>query len=354
MKIVAVSSWMEKIKLTQPYTIAYNSFNSTEIIFLEIVLSNGITGIGSANPFEDVTGESPSATLKNLQDGFLQNIVGKNIEDFKKLITLTTQQYKHYPATIAAVDIALYDAYCKYIQKPLVDFLGRKTGPLATSVTIGIKDITSTIEDATNYYNQGFRIIKLKTGQHCDEDAEKVIKLYENFGAKIKIRVDANEGYTIQQLNNFIQQTSFIPLELIEQPLKAGSEDELLSLQKNLQRKIVADESLTGTEAASRLLVPPVPYSVFNIKLMKCGGIAAAKEIACQAAAIDLFWGCNDESSAGIAAALHTAYSCSNTKYLDLDGCFDLTTDPAQNSFILKDGFLYCNNSPGLGITLKK
>jgi L-Ala-D/L-Glu epimerase len=37
--------------------------------------------------------------------------------------------------------------------------------------------------------------------------------------------------------------------------------------------------------------------------------------------------GCNDESIISITAALHMAYACPNTKYIDLDGSFDLMED---------------------------
>ena len=89
--------------------------------------------------------------------------------------------------------------------------------------------------------------------------------------------------------------------------------------------------------------------------MMKCGGIVGALEIATIArnSEIDLFWGCNDESMVSIAAALHSAYSCSNTKYLDLDGSFDLSSDLVTGGFILKDGLMYCSEKPGLGLQRK-
>jgi L-alanine-DL-glutamate epimerase-like enolase superfamily enzyme len=85
---------------------------------------------------------------------------------------------------------------------------------------------------------------------------------------------------------------------------------------------------------------------------MKSGGIRGAREIGLIAAnaGIDLFWGCNDESMVSIAAALQVAYSCSNTKYLDLDGSFDLSSDLVTGGFILKDGLMYCSNKAGLGL----
>ena len=78
---------------------------------------------------------------------------------------------------------------------------------------------------------------------------------------------------------------------------------------------------------------------------MKCGGIVGAKEIAsvAQYAGIDLFWGCNDESIVSITAALHAAYSCPNTKYIDLDGSFDLAEDLVKNCFSYDDGYIEIN-----------
>ena len=91
---------------------------------------------------------------------------------------------------------------------------------------------------------------------------------------------------------------------------------------------------------------------IFNIKLMKCGGISEGLKIADIGLreGIDLFWGCNDESIISITAALHAAFACSNTKYIDLDGSLDLARDIVKGGFILKDGIMQCSDKPGLGV----
>jgi L-alanine-DL-glutamate epimerase-like enolase superfamily enzyme len=87
---------------------------------------------------------------------------------------------------------------------------------------------------------------------------------------------------------------------------------------------------------------------------MKCGGIVGAKEIATIAnnANIDLFWGCNDESIISITAALHVAYSCPNTKYIDLDGSLDLAEDLVTGGFEIIEGYMHINDQPGFGLTI--
>ncbi len=66
---------------------------------------------------------------------------------------------------------------------------------------------------------------------------------------------------------------------------------------------------------------------------------------------IPVFLGCNDESQAGIAAALHAAYSCPGTQYLDLDGHLDLERDVVEGGFSMENGKLFLLEKPGLGIS---
>jgi len=352
MKIISVNTRLQKLPLTKPYTIAYKTITDTEIVFLEIKLENGIVGIGASNPFEDVVGETPAKTLLNLQTDFVQQLVGKDIRYFNQLIDEITIHFPHLPGTIAAIDIALHDAFCQFIKIPVVDLYGRKIKALPTSITIGIKETTAMIEEAKANYSAGFRILKIKTGLNVEEDIERVAKITETFKDKMRIRVDANQGYTLGQLQHFIQQTKELNIELIEQPLPVGKEFQLKQLNEKERKMLAADESLLNADTAMELAQAPKPFGIFNIKLMKCGGIKGAASIATIAkhGGIDLFWGCNDESVASISAALHIAYACSNTKYLDLDGSFDLSKDLIEGGFIVKEGFLYCNELPGLSL----
>lgn len=352
MKIVEVNTFIKNLRLTKPYEIARERIESVENVFLEVILENGMTGIGAANPSPEVVGESPDETLRNLQElsPFLK---GKDIRYLNALIAAIDRRFPLKPGTLAAADIALHDAFGQFLDIPIVDFYGQQHVSLPTSVTIGIMGWQQTLEEATAYKAAGFSILKLKTGQQPEEDAEKVIKIQERFGDYFTIRVDANTGYNLPDLRTFLQLTSRQPVELIEQPMLPEEDEELNKLTLSERKILAADESLTDA-ASAFALCSAARYGIYNIKLMKCGGIRGAFSIAAvvEPAGAALFWGCNDESRVSITAALHVAFACAQTKYIDLDGSFDLAEDLVEGGFIVKDGMM--SLTPGAGLGLKR
>lgn len=353
MKIRSAKAYKKNLRLQKPYTIARETITDVENVFLEVELENGIVGIGAANPSPEVVGETPMQTLQNLQSGFTEELAGKDIRKFLKIITDTRNHFPNLPGTQACIDIALHDAFCKYLGLPVADFYGKYHERMLTSVTIGIKNVEETIEEAEDYYAKGFRILKVKTGLNAELDAERIIKLKEKFKDHFIIRVDANTGYAIDELKLFLELTQQHSVELIEQPLLPAIDEELLQLPQEIRNKLAADESLKDATAALKLAQQKL-YGIFNIKLMKCGGINAAFEIAniAKPAGINLFWGCNDESIVSITAALHAAFACPHTKYIDLDGSLDLSEDVVSGGFTVKGGYMHVNNEPGLGVII--
>jgi len=162
MKIKSVHSWLSHLPLTKPYTIAYKTITDTEVVFLEIVLENGLSGIGAANPFVDVVGETPAHTLANLQSGYLDQFIGKDIRYFNEMIDQAADHFPKQPGTIAAIDIALHDLFGKSMNMSVLDFYGTKIKALPTSVTIGIKETKEMLIEAEEYFKLGLNL-KFKT-----------------------------------------------------------------------------------------------------------------------------------------------------------------------------------------------
>ncbi|MEZ4947477.1 MAG: dipeptide epimerase [Cyclobacteriaceae bacterium] len=351
-RIKDIKVWKENLDNTKPYTIAYKVTDKVESSFVEITLENGTTGIGAGNPSDYVTGETLDSCMSALEEKNIQFLIGKDIRELNLLTYEIWEKMPKNPAARAALDIAIYDAFTKHLGVPLVKYLGQKITSLPTSNTIGIMNVEETLKEAEDYGKRGFSVLKVKLGIDLQEDIERMVKLREKFGDKFTIRIDANQGYTTANTIEFYNKTKHLNIELIEQPLKAKAIDEMKKLPDEIRKVIAADESLISPKDAIELIKPPLASGIFNIKLMKCGGVSQALKIADIAAleGVDLFWGCNEESIVSISAGLHAAFACANTKYIDLDGSLDLGRDVVKGGFILKDGVMSCNDKPGLGV----
>ena len=354
MRIAAVASRVEAFGLTRPYTIAFRRIDSVENVILRAETDSGLVGWGAASPEPRVTGETLEACRAALAPESLAWLDGRDVEDLESLERELSGRLSPTPAARAAVDMALHDLEARRRGLPLVEMLGRAHESLPTSITIGIKPLEETLAEAEEYLSRGFRVLKVKIGLDLEEDLERLRRLREKVGPEIGIRADANQGYSVEDTLRFFGETASLDLEFLEQPLPATEIEAMRALPEKVRERIAADESLLNEDDARALAAAPRACGIFNIKLMKCGGIAPARRIAsvAQAAGIHLMWGCMDESRISIAAALHAALSCPSTRYLDLDGSLDLARDVAQEGFVLQDGILRTTSTPGLGIRI--
>ena len=336
MKLDSYETWTERVPLTRPYTVAYERIEAVELEFVRLRLGKH-EGLGCASPIREVTGES-----------FEDCRAALRAPDFPPTMP-------RCPAARAAVDMALHDLRARAAGQPLCELLGRAHAELPTSITIGIKDsLAEVLAEAQEYVGRGFRILKVKVGLDPRSDFERLRKLHERYGSRVRIRVDANQGYSLDDLRRLLALVDELGFEFVEQPMRPARDAELDQLTAGERARIALDESLLSPEDALRL-AQARRCGIFNIKLMKCGGVTPALEIArtAEARGLALMWGCSDESRISIAAALHAAFSSRATKYLDLDGHLDLARDPARGGFTIDEGLMHLSGAPGLGVELE-
>jgi|JI10StandDraft_1071094.scaffolds.fasta_scaffold188452_2 L-alanine-DL-glutamate epimerase-like enolase superfamily enzyme len=350
MRIEAVEVWREHLPLTKPYTISRETIADVELFFVRIH-AQGISGAGCASPAVEVTGESPAACRAAL-DAASHLLVGADAFAVGGLARRLERELPGAPAARAACDMALWDLLGKHVGVAVVDLLGRVHEALPTSVTIGILPAEEAVASARDYVGQGFRALKVKLGKDVAEDTDRLRRIREAVGPEVAIRTDPNAGYDADSLCRYLAETAELAIQFCEQPVARGAEGAFAGLAAADRAWLAADESVHDLADAGQLLREPRPYGIFNLKLMKCGGISPAVRIAhlAEGAGIELMWGCNDESRISIGAALHVALASPATRYLDLDGSFDLARDLAAGGFALEAGCLRPAPGPGLGI----
>lgn len=351
-RIIAVDVRLEALPLTRPYTIAYRTVSSVEIVLLTLRTDHGLIGHGAANPSPRVVGEDPKQAYVTLQAHAADWLIGQDLREMPRLLRQLAAILSGKPGSLAALDIALHDLYAQQMGLPLAHCLGQAHTVLPTSITIGIKGVEETLAEAEECLALGFRHLKIKLGHDLDEDLARLRALRARYGTSIHLRVDANQGYDRKELLRLFEAHATLDLELIEQPVPVADTGSLGDMPDPLRAMIAIDEALRTPTDAFRWAQTPQPGGIFNIKLMKCGGIAQAQRIASLAdlAGIDLMWGCNDESIISIAAALHVAFACPGTRYIDLDGSLDLARDWVSGGFRLDAGQMRLLDMPGLGV----
>ncbi len=247
-------------------------------------------------------------------------------------------------AAKAAIDMAMHDKACKELAIPIYKYFGiTPRQDLATSYTISISD-PDTMKRQTED-SPGYHIYKVKVG--VPGDVEMVAAVRE--ATKARIRVDANEGWTVKEAIARIKELEKLDVEFIEQPLHRDDLDGFRLLRSKVDMPILADEGVfrSGDIPKYYGLVDGI-----NIKLSKSGGLREAFKMIAVARAfkMKIMIGCMVETAVGITAAAHLA---SLVDYADLDGNALITDDPYRGVTI-KNGYLKLPDGPGLGVVASK
>lgn len=350
MKILGAEAWLLEMKLEEPYAIAYHYTETAKNVFLRLRTAEGLIGFGCTAPDPDVTGETPEGTLAALERTVIPLLLGEDALQRERVLAAVREALPRAPSVGNALDMALHDLLAKRAGVPLWQLLGGYRDRILTSITLGILPEADTVRRARERVAEGFRCLKIKGGKNWEEDATRVRKVREAVGNEVHLRFDANQGYGVEDACRFSWAVAAARVEFMEQPTRAGDDDALRRVSDRAALPVMADESVLSPADAWRVLGAGTCRLV-NVKLVKCGGLSGAREIAGVAAACgaELMVGCMDESALGIAAGLHFALAARAVRYADLDGHIGLGGDPAAGAVRLEDGYLLPSDRPGLG-----
>jgi L-alanine-DL-glutamate epimerase-like enolase superfamily enzyme len=350
MKINHSQCLVKTLHLREPYSITYESVDQFDNIFIHITTAEGYHGWGCAAPVKSVTGETTKDILDRFKDIIEPCLIGEDVFRYAHIMETLKKEIPDQPSARAMVDMALHDILSQRTGVPLYKLLGGYRSSIPTSITIGIMPSKAALAYARSHVKAGFTILKIKGGKNVSEDIEKINRIREILGRKIRIRFDANQGYSVEESMKFIKGTQQARVELIEQPTPKDKLEQLAQVTRKASMPVMADESLLSLKDVFRLSKDHAT-DLINIKLMKTGGIMEGMHInsVAKAAGISAMVGCMDESALGIAAGLHMSLSRPNIKYADLDGHLDITDDPFEGLLRIEKGVLIPPPSIGLG-----
>ncbi len=319
----SVRAYRETWPLAKPFVISRARADTTDVLVVEV--DDGLwKGRGEACPIRRF-GQSMEKALAEAE-AMLSALRGG--ADWSKLHDLSSPG-----AARNAVDCAIWDLRAKRACKPIWELLDLpQWQPVETVFTISVaapEAMAEAARDAGRY-----PILKIKLGG-SDDDVR--IRAIRDAVPDKRLIVDVNEGWTFAELERCLPAMIDARVELIEQPLPAGRDQELAQLPRAARAlPIGADESCHTAADIDRLAVL---YDVVNIKLDKAGGLTEALRMVDHArvAGLDVMVGCMLGTSLAMAPAMILAQS---SRFADLDAPLLIGTDRAP-AMVYRDGIVF-------------
>jgi L-alanine-DL-glutamate epimerase-like enolase superfamily enzyme len=299
-----------------------------------------------------VTSETKKTVLRNFEVA-KQFVVGCDPTRINLVNFALDTDFEGNPSLKAGVNMALYDIIGKMAGMPLFRLLGGYREKIATSVTIGLNQTDLMVEKAKQIVSEGFKFIKIKCGIDVEQDIENILAIREAVGSAIKLRLDANEGYSVEEALRIVKslEKKGVNIEILEQPTKANYLYSLKDVANQCSVPIMADETALTLRDSVKLVKLEIA-DMINIKLMKIGGITNAikANALAELADVPVMAGCMNESMAAMSAGVHFACAFRNVQYADLDSALDFTNDVAKGGARYEEGYVIPSEKPGLGV----
>jgi L-Ala-D/L-Glu epimerase len=216
-----------------------------------------------------------------------------------------------------ALDCAFWDLEAKCAGRPVHELLGQgPPKPLITAYTISLGTPQEMAQRAARA--SGLPLLKIKLGAAADPARIAAVR---HAAPRARLIVDANEGWTPDDLEQNLAACAAAGVTLVEQPLPADRDQALTHAARPIA--VCADESARARSSLPGLVGK---YDAVNIKLDKAGGLTEALAMAGEAErlGLTLMVGCMVATSLAMAPALLLAQRAA---VADVDGPLLLACD---------------------------
>jgi L-Ala-D/L-Glu epimerase len=216
-----------------------------------------------------------------------------------------------------ALDCAFWDLEAKCAGRPVHELLGQgPPKPLITAYTISLGTPQEMAQRAARA--SGLPLLKIKLGAAADPARIAAVR---HAAPHARLIVDANEGWTPDDLEQNLAACAAAGVTLVEQPLPADRDQALTHAARPIA--VCADESARARSSLPGLVGK---YDAVNIKLDKAGGLTEALAMAGEAErlGLTLMVGCMVATSLAMAPALLLAQRAA---VADVDGPLLLACD---------------------------
>ncbi|MFG2045395.1 mandelate racemase/muconate lactonizing enzyme family protein [Dactylosporangium sp. NPDC048998] len=362
MTIAEVRAHAVSVPLHTPFVTALRTATTVESLLVEVVDADGHSGFGEAPQVWKVTGDSVAGARACVEQILGPLLAGRDADDVAGGARAVHAAVAGNTAARAAVDVALHDLAARRLGVPLVRLLGGTRLRVPTDVTLPAGDADTLGAAARDRVCEGFRVLKVKVGKAGDgerdaaaADVRRVGRIRAEVGPDVRIRLDANQGWTPREAVRAIRgmQDAGLDVELVEQPVPRHDLDGLAWVSDRVDVPILADEAVFGIRELVEVIRRRAADMV-NVKLAKCGGIGPARTLLDLAAAHDVgtMVGSMMETQVGVGAAASLVSAYGTTVVSDLDAAWWLASSPVTGGIRYEGAEVLLPDAPGLGVGL--
>lgn len=352
-RVESISCERLSVPLHTPFVSALRRTTTTDTVVVRITDTDGITGWGEAPQVWQVTGESLAGAEACLSGPLRSVVVGEDTDDLAPLCRSVAGAVAGNFGAKGAVDVALHDLAARRRGLSLPVLLGSTTHRVTTDVTLAAGEASALAQAAVERLRDGFSVLKMKVGTDAATDVSRVRAARDAVGSDVRIRLDANQGWTPREAVRVIRglEEAGADIELVEQPVRAEDLDGLAWVTGRVNTPVMADESVYGVRDLVEVIRRRAADMV-NVKLAKCGGFSAARTLLdmAQAHQMGTIVGSMMETHIGVGAAASLVAAYGTTATADLDAAWWAAESPVVGGMSYDGPVIVLPKEPGLGI----
>ncbi|MGA7721330.1 MAG: o-succinylbenzoate synthase [Ignavibacteriaceae bacterium] len=276
MKNLSLTFSSYNLKFKNPFESSKGSLNERNGFLIHLKSSSGKTGVGDAAPLPESGSESYAEAENELKK--LKLNLKINFHDIENSITQSLSSLDKFPALHHGVEQALINLISKENNLSINEILNESSNNrINVNAVIGFLTPDESAEEAQKLIRQGFTTLKVKAGRDKFEDDLNCLKaIRESAGTKIKLRVDANGKWELNEAIKNLKRMKLIDPEYVEQPLNGLAN--FIKLKNKTGVPLAVDESIRTIKDAVEFIQHKA-VSFVILKPMMLGGIIPVMNI---------------------------------------------------------------------------
>ena len=345
------------LPLAKPLIMGGRRYERSESLLVHVSCSNGAEGWGEAAPHA-ARGEHLTTLVAEVRDTMAPHLHGASLADRSLIVARLRQEARCSPRAIAAIEIALADAFARAQDLRVADLYGgARRQSLAQKWLIGSARLDDDLAEAGTRLADGLFLFMLKVGSRpLEQDVLLARQLRHKFGSRIQLCADANGAWDRSRAISYLTQVRDIGLLYLEQPLPAGELRDAAAVASAVATPLSLDEGIGGvTDILAAWRAGATSGAI--IKPSKYGGLTAAQEAGILCHALNIKVGLATpmaESSIGTAAALQVAAVLPQVAW-DIGPSSDyLAEDVVEVPIRHTAGHLHVATGHGLGVDVSR